>query len=233
MRNAYIHWIVGLMGLCLGACSSGPVTIDKESDSLPEIIPDYKEVTIPVNIAPLNFGLSEKTEPIKQAIARFTSSDYTFQVEMKKGTFPIPESDWKTLVEKSAGGAFEVQVIAREKDEWVGYRPFTIYVSPDSIDAYLAYRRIEPGYELWKELGIYRQKWCGCILSMKDALTQQKEDKARKAAQKAERAARLAKEEEELRLKKEAMAAHPNKRARKALARQAAQSAANSKGTLP
>ena len=86
MRNAYIHWIVGLMGLCLGACSSGPVTIDKESDSLPEIIPDYKEVTIPVNIAPLNFGLSEKTEPIKQAIARFTSSDYTFQVEMKKGT---------------------------------------------------------------------------------------------------------------------------------------------------
>lgn len=157
MRNAYIHWIVGLMGLCLGACSSGPVTIDKESDSLPEIIPDYKEVTIPVNIAPLNFGLSEKTEPIKQAIARFTSSDYTFQVEMKKGTFPIPESDWKTLVEKSAGGAFEVQVIAREKDEWIGYRPFTIYVSPDSIDAYLAYRRIEPGYELWKELGIYQR----------------------------------------------------------------------------
>lgn len=89
------------------------------------------------------------------------------------------------------------------------------------------------GIAMSKELGIYRQKWCGCILSMKDALTQQKEDKARKAAQKAERAARLAREAEERRLKKEAVAAHPNKRARKALARKAAQSAAAHEATLP
>ena len=79
-RNAYIHWLIGVIGVCLSACSNGPVTLDREEDSLPEIIPDYKEVTIPVNIAPLNFGLSEKTEPIKQAIARFSASDYTFQV---------------------------------------------------------------------------------------------------------------------------------------------------------
>ena len=156
-RNAYIHWLIGVIGVCLSACSNGSVTLDREEDSLPEIIPDYKEVTIPVNIAPLNFGLSEKTEPIKQAIARFSASDYTFQVELKNGTFPIPASDWRTLMEKSVGGSFEVRVIAREKEEWVGYRPFTVFVSPDSIDAYLAYRRIEPGYELWKELGIYQR----------------------------------------------------------------------------
>jgi ATP-dependent exoDNAse (exonuclease V) beta subunit len=50
-----------------------------------------------------------------------------------------------------------------------------------------------------KELGIYRQKWCGCILRMKEALAQQKEAEERKAAQKAERAARLAAEDEERR----------------------------------
>lgn len=82
-RNAYIHWLIGVIGFCLSACSNGPVTPDRDVDSLPEIIPDYKEVTIPVNIAPLNFGLSEKTEPIKQAVARFSASDYTFQVELK------------------------------------------------------------------------------------------------------------------------------------------------------
>ena len=88
------------------------------------------------------------------------------------------------------------------------------------------YRDFRPwwwdGINLSKELGIYRQKWCGCILSMKEALQEQKAAAARKAEEKAERAARLAKEAEERRRKKEAQAAHPNKRARKALARAAA-----------
>ena len=78
------------------------------------------------------------------------------------------------------------------------------------------YRDFRPwwwdGINLSKELGIYRQKWCGCILSMKEALLQQKEAAVRKAAQKAEKAARLAREDEERRKKKEAFAA---KKARK------------------
>ena len=73
------------------------------------------------------------------------------------------------------------------------------------------YRDFRPfwwdGINLSKELGIYRQKWCGCILSMKEALAQQKEAEERKAAQKAERAARLAEEEAQRRRKKEALAA--------------------------
>lgn len=89
------------------------------------------------------------------------------------------------------------------------------------------------GIAMSKKLGLYRQKWCGCILSMKEALAQQKEAEEKKAAQKAERAERLAREAEERRLKKEAMAAHPNKRARKALARRAAQNAAANETPLP
>ena len=72
------------------------------------------------------------------------------------------------------------------------------------------YRDFRPlwwdGINKSKELGIYRQKWCGCILSMKEALAQQKEAEERKAAQKAERAARLAEEEEARRKKREAIA---------------------------
>ena len=73
------------------------------------------------------------------------------------------------------------------------------------------YRDFRPlwwdGIALSKELGIYRQKWCGCILSMKEAELQQKEAMERKMAQKAERAARLAAEDEERRKKKAAIAA--------------------------
>ena len=73
------------------------------------------------------------------------------------------------------------------------------------------YRDFRPlwwdGIALSKELDIYRQKWCGCILSMKEAERQQQEALERKLAQKAERAARLAAEEEERRRKKAAIAA--------------------------
>ena len=34
---------------------------------------------------------------------------------------------------------------------------FPIYVSRDSVDAYLVYRRIFPGYRMWNEMGIYQR----------------------------------------------------------------------------
>ncbi|MBQ8664506.1 MAG: epoxyqueuosine reductase QueH [Mailhella sp.] len=88
------------------------------------------------------------------------------------------------------------------------------------------YRDFRPfgwdGINLSKELGIYRQKWCGCIFSMKEAELQQKQAAERKAAQKAERAARLAQEEEERRAKKEAIAAKQAEKAQKRQERLAA-----------
>ena len=78
-------------------------------------------------------------------------------------------------------------------------------------DARFLYRDFRPwwydGIKMSKDLGLYRQKWCGCVLSMEEALRCQLEAKQRKAQQKAERAARLAKEAEERRRKKESRAA--------------------------
>ena len=73
------------------------------------------------------------------------------------------------------------------------------------------------GIRMSRELGIYRQKWCGCILSMGEALRMQKEAEQIKMAKKAENAARLAAEAEERRLRQEALAA---KKARKAKRRE-------------
>ena len=96
------------------------------------------------------------------------------------------------------------------------------------------YRDFRPwwwdGINLSRELCLYRQKWCGCILSMKETLEEQKKAAAQKAAEKEKRAARLAEEAEARRLKKEAAAAHPNKRARKAMAKAAALAAGNGSG---
>ncbi len=80
------------------------------------------------------------------------------------------------------------------------------------------YRDFRPwwwdGINMSKELGLYRQKWCGCILSMKEALIQQKNAAERKALQKAERAARLAEEAEKRRQKKEVLATKKQRKKR-------------------
>ena len=53
IRCICLWMILGLM-----ACS-GPVRIQKNLEVKPEIFPDYVDVTIPPNIAPLNFKLKD------------------------------------------------------------------------------------------------------------------------------------------------------------------------------
>ena len=47
--------------LLLGACRQQP-HVTGELDRQPQIFPDYADVTVPVNIAPLNFAVEEEGE---------------------------------------------------------------------------------------------------------------------------------------------------------------------------
>ena len=121
-----------------------------ESNSQPDIYPDYRDVTIPVNIAPLTFQLNGAEET--PLIASFTCGE---QQLLCDGTKIQPdEDDWRELVQAAAGNRIEVVVYAREDELWRRYRPFTITVSPDSIDPYISYRLISPSYVTYEELTI-------------------------------------------------------------------------------
>ena len=60
--------------------------------------------------------------------------------------------DWKALAAKASGKAIKVEVFAENEGKWTGYKPFSIFVSPDSIDPYLSYRLISPSYVTYEEL---------------------------------------------------------------------------------
>lgn len=45
-------------------------------------------------------------------------------------------------------------MFAEQDGQWVRFTPYYIYVSPDSIDAYLSYRMISPSYVSYEELTI-------------------------------------------------------------------------------
>ena len=90
---------------------------------LPQIFPDYREVTVPENIAPLNFSI---TEPSASAFrATFTSGPVSFTVKSRSGDVTIPEKKWKALL-LEGNGTVNVEASARKDGGWIQYKPFSI-----------------------------------------------------------------------------------------------------------
>ena len=115
----------------------------------PSIYPDYTEVTVPVNMAPLNFEL---LTPADAAITRFSVDGYELLCEGLKTRPDIDE--WKVLTEKARGKSISVEVFAKNGEQWARFQPFSIHVSPDSIDPWLSYRLISPSFVSYEELTI-------------------------------------------------------------------------------
>lgn len=127
------------------------------ADAQPMIFPDYKGVTIPVNIAPLNF-MVEGAENI-QAVFSIDGNEQAV-VCGSEGVVDIPADKWKDMTAMAAGRKIDVEVSVwnDSNPDGVTYKPFTINVAKDSIDPWIAYRLIEPGYEAWRQIGIYQRE---------------------------------------------------------------------------
>ena len=147
-KNVYICMLAALL-----SCSDS-VKVSRTLDAMPAIFPDYNGVVITPNMAPLNFALDDQDAGSR---AVFSFGGQQFEVKGEKGSIVIPPSKWKNLLESAAGDSIQVTVQVKQGNEWVAYSPFTIRVAPEKVDSYLAYRLIDPGYELWNKMGIYQR----------------------------------------------------------------------------
>ena len=129
----------------------------RTADVQPDIFPDYIGVTVPVNIAPLNF-MMEGVEHI-QAVFRIDGKEQTV-VCGNEGVVDIPLDEWRDMMSKAAGSKIDVEVSAWNdaNPDGIRYKAFAINVSKDEIDPWIAYRLIEPGYEAWRYMGIYQRE---------------------------------------------------------------------------
>ena len=142
-------WMMAVMAATL-LISCGPATVPEqyvESNMLPKIYPEYFDVTVPVNIAPLSFELLLKVD---EAVTRFSAEGDDIVCGGVKACPDIEE--WKSLTAKAKGKDITVEVFARKDGNWLRFKPFPIHVSPDSIDAYLSYRLIAPSFVAYEEL---------------------------------------------------------------------------------
>ena len=128
--------------------SCGNTLNDRFMDELPPLYPDYTNITIPHNIAPLNFILRNDVQRI-EATLKGHSGDVRVTGKRK---IQFPKNRWKKFLRVETGNSIIVTVKAKVNGEWVAYQPFEWTVAKDAIDPYLTYRLIEPGYEVWNKI---------------------------------------------------------------------------------
>ncbi len=146
--------------LLLASCAQHSYVVPTdfaEADSVAPLYPDYTDVTIPANIAPLNFALlADEADGLvvelkgEKGEALVCGSNEEMKIEMDT-------TEWRTLLQANRGSDIAVSVYAHFANGWVKYKPHTLSVAEEDIDPYLSYRLIEPGYELYRQVGLYQR----------------------------------------------------------------------------
>ena len=147
-RLSFIIYHLSFLFL-LSACTPTPENVQK-SDLLPPLYPDYCDVTIPVNIAPLNFLLRADCEAVE-----VKAGDLTVNYKGNEVVFDCDE--WKEMLTQNAGKQIQVTVTALIQGRWIEYKTFNWNVVKDKLDPYLTYRLIEPDYEIWNHVQIQQR----------------------------------------------------------------------------
>lgn len=142
-----------ILPAALAGCSSPGIPDATAAGSAPEIYPDYAGVTLPPNLAPLRFRAADRDVDDMRAV--FASGDRRVVVGQTDGMIAISPSEWAGIAD--AGGTVDVTLYTLKDGEWKQYDPFRLYIAQEKIDPYIAYRKIEPGYETWNEMGIYQR----------------------------------------------------------------------------
>lgn len=152
-----LYIIIGIA--LLAACKSEPTLPSQYStvETEAEIYPDYRDVVIPSNIAPLNFQVIDSEADEFVAELKPENGESIVVGSGDEGIMQIDTTAWRAMLKENKGTDISVSVYAHRKDGWVLYKPHTLTIAEEDIDAYLSYRLIEPGYELYRQLGLYQR----------------------------------------------------------------------------
>ena len=138
----------------LMSCGVGPKDI-KKVEQYPTIYPDYIGVTIPVDIAPLNFNVLDEDIDGIDVVAK---GSLRGEIHCSGPWADFDIDEWHQLTEENRGGHISLTVCVEKEGKWTQYKPFDVFVSNDELGEWgLTYRRIVPGYEKGGNMGIYQR----------------------------------------------------------------------------
>ena len=144
-----IKYILALPLLAVVACSVQVPQQYAGTDELPVIFPEYTNVTIPCNIAPLTFRVDVEADGYVTCLKAGNA-------EVVVGGQEVAPSfdEWNALLSAAKGDSIKVDVFVETGNAWKKYRTFAFIVSEDEIDPYISYRLIPPSYVAYEKLTI-------------------------------------------------------------------------------
>lgn len=152
-----------LATLCLlASCTANVPSQYSETDKKATVYPNYTNITIPYNIAPLNFDY--QNEEAKEFITELKCDDLTLVTKGKQTDWDIKQ--WHAFLDKCKGKNITVNSYAHTDNGWVKYKPAKWFVAHEPIDPYISYRIIAPSYVTYEELTL-RQR---CIENFDESI---------------------------------------------------------------
>lgn len=118
------------------------------------IFPDYADITVPPNIAPLNFRIDSEGE--RFWVKFIGENDYTFSLSTNRNVM-IPARKWRQLLKTNIGKSYEIHIYRKSHGKWEKFPVITNSVSTDSVDPYLTYRLVPPRYDGYFSLNIQQR----------------------------------------------------------------------------
>jgi hypothetical protein len=124
--------------------------------ALPQIRPDHTGVTIPANIAPLNFFIDEGGDRFFVELS--SSVGGSIEIASRSPDIVIPHEPWRRLLATNRGEMLRIRVFVQRSQQWHRYKMITNQIAKHDIDAYLAYRLIDPVHQMWREVSIQQRE---------------------------------------------------------------------------
>jgi len=148
-------WQYSFLLLLLSACSAGIPKDSRKIDKTARLYPDYVEVTIPYNIAPLNFIVKEEGSDCAVKVSG-ENNNFIIVRGGKKMEARFPDKKWKKLLLENKGKYLTYDIFVKQGESWFQYNSFKNRVAEEAIDPYLAYRLIEPSYMSSGQMGLFQ-----------------------------------------------------------------------------
>ncbi len=153
MRNKIVIVLSLLCAILFVGCSVSVPEQYTEVAERPVIHPDYSGITIPYNIAPLNFAYTVEGDDF---VTELKAGEQSLVIDGKATDWK--QKAWHGFMESCKGKTVEVNAYVKRNGAWQKYRPLEWYVAPEPIDPYISYRIIAPSYVTYEELTIRQRE---------------------------------------------------------------------------
>lgn len=149
MRKLLIYICFPALFLASLSCTPGIPQCGRTEEEA-DIFPDYREATVPPNIAPLNYMVQNGGEKVLTRVCGPAGEEIV--ISGRKVKFPLKE--WRTLLNGSKGKDLTFETYLYRNGQWSRLQDFSCHVAQEEIDGWLTYRFLAPSYEFHSYLSI-------------------------------------------------------------------------------